>query len=143
MRPSNAIVQSDRFPQQWGEGDSEPPPGRDFTQALLRGLVQHDPGLILYSATVAEKHWEHSNWYFWVKWRSEEYRIAVAAIPESNGQWLVAVTRVNIGLFKAVFGGSREVDDRFLEILQNIIRGVAGTNEVKWVDDKEVSNLLG
>lgn len=142
--PGAYVVHCDRFQQDWGEGDSSPPPGLDLAQALLSRLALHDPALPLYSATVGEDHWEHSNWYFWVKWKTEEYQIDVEAVPESHGIWLISATRVNIGLLRALFGGNdaRGVDEDFLLVLHDAIKAVTANADAKWINDKEMSKLL-
>jgi hypothetical protein len=147
MKSTFLLLQTNRFPVEWGDdGDASPPPGREFADALLKRLLQAGARSRLHE--VPADWWEHSNWFFSVNWREKTYDLTVEASPNDTAPptWAVGVSKAH-GLFKALFGkaDSRyEVNDEFLQEVHDCVMDSAAVNELKWVTaDEAIEHFWG
>lgn len=136
MAVSATLIRTDNFAVEWGDDDSEPPPGLDFSRALLDELKRR--GVESKLGTIEKDHWEHTNWYFWVTWENVEYsfRIECSMQECAPALWLIDITRP-IGIWKSIFGRGRErheIAASFLEVAGECLETIAKVGPVEWID---------
>ena len=135
MGASATLVRTDRFLTEWGEGDSEPPPGFDFSTALLAGLKERGVGSSI--ETLEQDYWEHANWYFWITHKDVGYWIFIHCYFEDQDPplWLIQLSR-KVGVLRLVFGGTKkreEIDEELLDLVGECLIDVAGLETVEWL----------
>jgi hypothetical protein len=145
MNATHALIQSDRFPCAWSEEpDRDPPPGREFAQALLEQLGRS--GTSPRSPKVKDDDWEHSSWFFWVTWRNQEFQIDVEPSPHDTTppDWHIGVTRKR-GLLRAIFGGRKsrfDVPDEFLRTVAAALQHTADCGAIAWITEDQAVDIL-
>ena len=143
---SAAIVQTDRFPVEWQEGDSHPPPGFDFAKSLLEELKHN--GAESSIDELEEDYWEHTNWYFWLRWNNENYdfRVECSLLETDPPTWLVDITR-SIGMLRALVGKGRERDQicvALQEATSRCVEQLTGAAGIQWMSsDIAIDRLYG
>ncbi len=143
---SATLIQTDKFPVEWQEGDSHPPPGFDFAKSLLEE-IKLSGGESSIDA-LDEDCWEHANWYFWLTWEKETYwfRLECSLIETSQPTWLVSISR-SIGFFKNLLGKGKESDQieaSLQEASTTCIQRITGAEEIQWIDsDTAIDRLYG
>ena|SRR2546421_8204003 len=147
MNATHALIQSDRFPFVWSEEpDRDPPPGREFAQALLEQLGRS--GASPRHPKVEDDDWEHSSWFFWVAWHSQEFQIDVEPSPHDTTppSWHIGITRKR-GVFRAILGGREsrfDVPDEVLRAVAAALQHTAGCGAFAWItEDQAVDTLWG
>ncbi len=147
MKATHALIQSDRFPCVWSEEpDRDPPPGREFAQALLEQFGRS--GASLRNPQVQEDDWEHSSWFFWVNWRGQEFQIDLEPSPHDSTppSWHIGIARVRGG-FTATFRGREsrfDISDEFLRVAGSILQHTAGCDVIAWItEDQAIDALWG
>jgi hypothetical protein len=147
MKATHALIRSDRFPcVQSEDPDRDPPPGREFAQALLDAFA--DNGASPRKPKVEDRDWEHSTWFFWVVWQENEFRIDLELSPHDTipPTWHFGIARVR-GVFRALFGGRQgrfDVPDGFLHLAGEVLRRTAECETVTWItEDQAVDALWG
>jgi hypothetical protein len=145
MRATHAIIQSDLFPCVWSdEPDRDPPPGRDFAQALLEQFGRQ--GASLGKPKVEDDDWEHSSWFIWVIWQGHKYQIDIEPAPHDTTppRWHIGIARVQ-GMLRAIFGSREsrfEVPDEFLRGVGTALPHIAGCEPISWITEDEAIDAL-
>lgn len=147
MKATHALIQTGRFPCLCSEEpERDPPPGREFAQALLEQFSRY--GMSPRSPKVADGDWEHSSWFFWVVWRGHEFQIDLEASPHDTTPptWHFGIARVR-GMLRAIFGGRDgrfDIPDEFLHEAGAILQQTAGSAPIAWItEDQAVEALWG
>lgn len=143
---TNAVFTTDRFDKVWHPdgGDSHPPPGRDFVQALGDAFIKagftvaqmsrecHDPN---------DHWWEHSYWYFYIVVDRQKYFVQLEPF-ERGSLWRVVFSMS--GGFSSIFR-SRQSALKMPVSLQkraeSIIQSIAGRNNIRWVTEEDAARL--
>ncbi len=140
MKPTSTLVQTDRFSAAWSEvPDKDPPPGRDFANALHNRLIR--AGATSSLSSVPGDWWEHCGWYFFVGWEGKEHQINIECHPRDSvpPTWLVGVSRC-LGIFKSLFGRRErrfEIQDSFLRVIETSLIEIASLQSVRWMTEDE------
>ena len=147
MKATHALIQSNRFPCVWSEQpEIDPPPGRDFVQALLSEFVAR--GASTPKPYIGDRDWEHSSWFFWVTWQEDEFQIDLEASANDTNPptWHFGIARVR-RVLRAIFGSREdrfEVPAEFLSIAGEVLQQVAGCETVAWItEDQAIAALWG
>lgn len=136
MSASATLIRTDRFAVQWGEGDSEPPPGFDFSCALLGELKRQ--GVVTDIEVLEADYWEHTNWYFWVTHRQVRhwFRIECSLRECVPALWLVDITK-SVGLWGTIMGRTKErtsIAEDFRQTIEQCLQRVADVPQVDWIE---------
>jgi len=97
---------------------------------------------------VGDRQWEHSNWFFWIIWRGNEFQIDLEplALDTISPTWHLGITRVR-GIFSAIFGNrenSFDVPDEFLQEAGGVLQQTAGCGPIAWItEDEAIDSLYG
>jgi hypothetical protein len=147
MKATHTLIQSDRFPCVWSdEPDRDPPPGREFSQALLDEFGR--TGASFRKPKIGNDDWEHSSWFLSVNWHGHEFQIDVEPSPHDTTRptWHIGIARVR-GMIRAIFGGREsrfDVPDQFLSEVGGILQHSAGCGPITWItEDAAVEALWG
>jgi len=151
MNATHALIQSDRFPCVWSEQpDADPPPGREFAQALLevftaRGASPHKSG-------IGDRDWEHSSWFFRVTWQGDGYQIFLEPSPHdtTSPTWHLKMgftTAHGQSQLLALFWSRKRKDantEAFRRLTAEVLQHVAGCGTVAWItEDQAIEALWG
>jgi hypothetical protein len=148
MKATHTILQSDRYLCAWSENpDRDPPPGRELAQDLLQKILIAG-GNPASNQRVGDSDWEHSSWFFIVRWLDCEYQIDVepSATDSLPPTWHIGIARVR-GVWRSLFGSRDfrfEVDDGFMQIVASSLETIAACGTVAWItEDQAVEKLWG
>ena len=135
------LIDTRRFPKVWHPegGDSNPPPGREFAQALLEGFRSRS--VLTIEESVEEDMWEHGYWCFRVVHEGWRYWIRLEPVGDElmlHG-WCVHVESTARSLVQLVFRprAAGTALAAFRELTEQLVRTVADPFSARWVSDEK------
>lgn len=95
---------------------------------------------------IGERDWEHSTWFFSVRWRGEAFQVDLEPSPHDTSPptWHFGIARVR-GLLRALFGGRQSrfhVSDEILRDTGAILQQTAECGPITWITEDEAVDAL-
>lgn len=145
MNPTATLLSTDRFPSDWSDDpDSDPPPGFEFADALLKALVAS--GATSRNDSLPADWFEHSNWFFSVDWNGDSYRFRVERSLEDTEppQWMVAFSK-HLGVFGSLFGKRErrfEVNEDLKGAVAQCLSSLTGVDQIDWITEDDATRVI-